>query len=240
MASRELAALIIASVLVTFDGTAVTVAVPAIGRVLNASLSQLQWISNAPLLALTTLLLPAGALADLYGRRQLVRLGLVIFCLASFICAAAPSAAVLIGGRLLQGTGGALILPCALARLRAVYSDPGERARQFGVWAAWTGFAGALGPLLGGALADTVSWRAVFVTSSSVAALGFILLRHTPRAAQQRGSQVPLFETTALGLGLAAFAYLLYRRKRPALDVAPSRVGWCFDSAGIDGIHSLP
>src|SRR5688572_5683428 len=130
MRGVELAALILASALITLDGTAVTVALPAIAQGLHVPFSRLQWIGNAPLLALAALLLPAGGMADNLGRGRLVRVGLVMFGVASAACAMAPSSTFLIAGRFLQGAGGALVLPAALARLRAAYTVPEERTRK--------------------------------------------------------------------------------------------------------------
>lgn len=210
MSRRELAAVILASALVTLDGTAATVALPAIGSELAVPFSRLQWISNAPLLALAALLLPAGGLADSYGRARLVRVGLLTFGAASAACALAPSYPWLIAGRVVQGAGGALVLPAALARLRAAYTAPEERTRKFGVWAAWTGVAATAGPLLGGGLVDLLSWRAVFVMSSSLAAGALILLGSAgdrDHVRQRRG--IPVKEATALAVFLGATAYLL-------------------------------
>jgi MFS family permease len=209
MPIRELTALILASALITLDGTAVTVALPAIGRSLSVSFSRLQWITNAPLLMLAALLLPAGALADRYGRKRIMRIGLIAFGFASLIAAAAPSGEVLIAARLVQGAGGALVLPGAVARLRAAYSEPAARTRKFGLWAAWTGVASALGPLLGGGLADLLSWRAAFVISSAGALIALLLLRGTARDDGKTGAAVPVLETTAMIVLLGAVAYLL-------------------------------
>jgi MFS transporter, DHA2 family, methylenomycin A resistance protein len=137
MHRRQLAGLILASAVITLDGTATTIALPAIGRDLSASMSRLQWIANAPLLVLAAMLLPAGTLADRYGRVRILRVGLMGFVAASLACAMAPSDIAVIWARLAQGAGGALVLPAALAVLRGAYTDPGERARIFGVWAAW-------------------------------------------------------------------------------------------------------
>jgi MFS family permease len=210
MRGVEFAALILASALITLDGTAVTVALPAIADGLDVPFSRLQWIGNAPLLALAALLLPAGGLADSYGRGRLVRIGLLTFGVASAACAVAPSYPFLIAGRFLQGAGGALVLPAALARLRAAFTVPEERTRKFGVWAAWTGVAAAAGPLLGGALVDLLSWRAVFGMSSSLAAGALVLLGTSgdrDHVRQHRG--VPVREATALAIFLGATAYLL-------------------------------
>jgi MFS family permease len=138
-----------------------------------------------------------------------MRLGLVAFGLASMVCAAAPSDPVLIAARVLQGAGGALVLPGAVAHLRAAYRQPAERTRRFGLWAAWTGVASAVGPLLGGALADLLSWRAVFVVSSGVALAAFLLLKRTRDDPPSRATPVPVLGTTALVVCLGAVAYLL-------------------------------
>ena len=210
MRGVELAALILASALITLDGTAATVALPAIAQGLEVPFSRLQWISNAPLLALAALLLPAGGLADSHGRGRLVRIGLLTFTAASATCALAPSYPVLIAGRVLQGAGGALVLPAALARLRAAFTEPEDRTRTFGVWAAWTGVAAAAGPLLGGVLVDLLSWRAVFVVSGSLSTGALILLGTSadPGHVRQRRA-IPVREATAVALFLGATAYLL-------------------------------
>ena len=209
MSGRDLTALILASAVITLDGTAVTVALPSIGRDLGVPLRSLQWIGNAPLLMLAALLLSAGTLADRYGRLRVMRIGLGVFCAASAACAAAQSDVVLIGARFVQGAGGALVLPGAVATLRAAYADPVERTRKFGLWAAGTGAAGAVGPLLGGALADFLSWRAVFVVSAGVAATAALLLERTRADRGDGRMPLPLAGTAALILLLGATTFLL-------------------------------
>ena len=108
MSRRELAALILASALITLDGSGVTIALPAIGRDLGASMARLQWIANAPLLALAAMLLPAGTIGDRLGHMRLLRMGLTIFVAGSAACAAAWSDEAIIVARLAQGAGGAL------------------------------------------------------------------------------------------------------------------------------------
>ena len=128
------------------------------------------------LLALASLLLPAGMLADRYGRARIIRLGLFVFVAASLCCAAATSAVPLIAAKFGQGAGAAFILPAALAALRGAHAEAAERARIFGIWAAWTGVASAAGPLLAGALVDLWSWRAVFLPSAIVGSLAIMLV----------------------------------------------------------------
>ena len=215
MAHRLLTALILASALITLDGTATTIALPAIARDLSAPMSQLQWIANAPLLALAAMLLPAGAIADRVGHIRLLRTGLVIFVAASLVCASAASSAVIIGARLGQGAGGALVLPAALALLRGGYDDAAERTRIFGVWAAWTGAASAAGPLLAGLLVDVMSWRAVFLPSVAVGLISLVLLkREPPVSAGTRPGPVPGLATVALMVLLGALAFLLMHVSR--------------------------
>ena len=203
-------ALILSSALVTFDGTAVTVALPAIGRDLDAPFSALQWTMNASLVALAALVMPAGVLGDTYGRRRMMRLGLLLFASASVGCALAPTATWLVGARLVQGSGAALIVPGAIAILRATYADERERARRFGAWAGWSGAAGAIGPLAGGALVDLFSWRAVFLLSVALAVPTTLLLRSVPESCAE-GEQQPmqLVPATLIVLLLAASSFVL-------------------------------
>jgi MFS family permease len=207
---RQLALLILASAVITLDGTATTIALPAIGRDLSIPVFRLQWISNAPLVILAAMLLPAGTLADRFGRVRVLRAGLLAFVAGAIGCVVAPTDVALIGARFVQGAGGALILPAALATLRTAYTDAAERARIFGVWAAWTGVAGAAGPLLGGALVDLLSWRAVFVPAAVAAAAAMLLLeRGGPGGAPTRGHPIPVAATAGLVMLFGATAYLL-------------------------------
>jgi hypothetical protein len=210
MHRRHLAGVILASALITFDGTATTVALPAIGRELSTSVSRLEWIANASLVALVAMLLPAGTLADRCGRTRVLRVGVIVFAVASCATAAARSDTGVIAAKFAQGVGGAFVLPAALALLRERYRDPVERARMFGVWAAWTGAASAVGPLMAGALTDAWSWRAVFLPSA-VAGLAAVLLLRSKGASSTvtRSTPVPVAATVALIAFVGALAYLL-------------------------------
>jgi MFS family permease len=216
MPRRQLTALILASALITLDGTAATIALPAIGRDLSAPMSGLQWMANAPLLALAALLLPAGTLADRLGHVRMVRVGLLIFVTASLGCAAAWSDTAIIAARLGQGAGGALVLPGALAALRRASEDAAERTRIFGVWAAGTGAASAAGPLLGGALVDVISWRAVFLPAAILGLVSVVLLKRDA-ADVARSGPVPRVAAAALVVMLGAFAYGVMHVSRSGL-----------------------
>jgi MFS family permease len=190
MSTAAFVALILSSALVTLDGTAVNVALPAIGRDLDARFSELQWITDASLLMLALLLLPAGIVGDRFGRRRVTMLGLAAFGATSVACGAAPGVRWLIAARLAQGAAAAFIVPGAIAILRATYVDEKERARVFGIWAGWSGLASAAGPLLGGALADTLSWRAVFFVSAAITLPTLVLMRWVPESCDRRGLTV--------------------------------------------------
>lgn len=219
MRRRQLTALILASALITLDGTAATVALPAIGRELSASMPQLQWIVNAPLLALAAMLLPAGTLSDRFGHVRLLRIGLMLFVAASAVCATASSNGAIIAARLGQGAGGALVLPAALAMLRVAHDDAAERLRLFGLWAAWTGVAGAVGPLVAGVLVDDWSWRAIFMTSAVIGAGAAVLLQREAGARSvTRDERVSAVATASLVVLLGAVAYALMRAARHGMN----------------------
>src|SRR5262245_41638662 len=149
------------------DITIVNVALPSVQRQLDASLTGLQWVVDAYAVTLAALILTAGALADRYGRRLLFASGVVIFSIASFFCGAAWNIVALDVARVLQGVGGAALFATALALIGATYQGP-ERASAIAVWGATIGLGVASGPLLGGILTDSLSWRWVFFVNVPV------------------------------------------------------------------------
>lgn len=156
-----LIACILGSAIVFVDQTVVNVALPALRDDLDASLADQQWVVEAYLLLLASLVLVGGSLGDLYGRRRIFAIGVAGFGMASLVCAAAPSIEVLIAARALQGAFGALLVPSSLAIITAVFG-PDERPAAIGSWTAGTSAAIAVGPPLGGLLVDALSWRVIF------------------------------------------------------------------------------
>src|SRR5579862_3267117 len=148
--------------IVGLDTTVVNVALPAIHRALHASVSGLQWTIDAYTLVLASLLILSGSAADRLGRRRVFQVGLVVFALASLLCGLAPSLGLLVGARVLQAIGGSMLNPVAMSIIRNVFEDPRERARAIGLWGATVGVSLALGPVVGGALVQSVGWRAIF------------------------------------------------------------------------------
>jgi EmrB/QacA subfamily drug resistance transporter len=174
-----LAVSVLGSGMAFLDATVVNVALPTIGRDLNASTSSLQWILNGYQLSLAALILLGGSLGDRYGRRRVFVLGIALFTAASVLCAAAPTAEVLIFARVAQGVGGALLTPASLAIIEATFR-PDDRPRAIGAWSGLTGVSTAIGPLLGGYLVSAVSWRAVFLINIPFGALVIAFAHHVP------------------------------------------------------------
>jgi EmrB/QacA subfamily drug resistance transporter len=152
---------IIASFVAFLDSSVVNVALPAITRDMGGGLQVQQWVVDAYLLSLGSLILLAGSLSDLFGRKRILTLGLLGFGFASILCAVAPTSLFLIISRGIQGIGGALLVPSSLALIISNFSGK-DQSKAIGTWTAWTGIAFIIGPLLGGFLVDSLSWRFIF------------------------------------------------------------------------------
>ena len=156
------------------DITVVNVALPDIQRELDASFAQLQWVVDAYALTLATTVLAAGSLADLFGRRLVFTIGVVLFTVASFGCGIANDAGVLIAARAVQGVGGGVMFAVSLALLANAFQGR-ERGTAFGIWGATTGAAVAIGPLVGGVLTEWAGWRWIFFVNIPIGAAAIVV-----------------------------------------------------------------
>jgi len=160
---------------VQLDVTVVNVGIRAIGASLGGSVAALQWVVSSYTLTLAALILTAGALGDRIGAKRLFIVGFAIFTAASVACGLAPSFAVLIAARTIQGVGAAILVPCSLALLNHAYHDSAQRTRAVGFLAAGASTALAAGPVVGGVLIALVGWRGIFFVNVPIGLLGMLL-----------------------------------------------------------------
>jgi EmrB/QacA subfamily drug resistance transporter len=249
-----LAAVVTGSALAFLDATVVNVALPTIGRDLDATFSQLQWVVTGYTLTLAAFILVSGSLADRHGRRRVYLVGMAAFAATSLLCAAAPSIESLIVARMLQGVAGALVTPGSLAIIEASFVRE-DRGRAIGMWAGVTGLAPAVGPPLGGWLTE-LDWRWVFLINVPVALVGIVLARrYVPESADPNPPQRldwpgavlavvalggvtisliftgsdgpagdPILVLTTAGLGLAAAVGFVWWERRTAWAMVPLRL----------------
>src|SRR3954469_7139142 len=180
-----IAATVLASGVASYDAYVVNVAVPAIDRRFGASVEAIQWTMTTYLLSVAALLLVAGALADRFGRRRVLAVGLGVMFVASILCAASPSVDALIGARAVQGVGAALVVPTSLALLNGTLRVS-DRARGIGVWAGLSTLATTVGPYAGGWLVDHASWRWVFLLNLPLILLALVALHRVPETSGER------------------------------------------------------
>jgi EmrB/QacA subfamily drug resistance transporter len=203
-----LLATVLGSALAFIDGTVVNIALPRIGEALDAGAAGLQWTVNAYTLTLAAFILLGGSLGDRYGRRRIFLVGVVWFAFGSLLCGIAPDIGTLVAARAIQGVGGALLTPGALAILQASFEQQ-DRMRAIGAWSGLGGIAGAVGPLLGGWLVEVATWRLVFLINIPLAAVVIIVaIRHVPESADPEAArQVDLFGALLCAVGLGGVTY---------------------------------
>ena len=205
-----LTAVCLGTFMLLLDITIVNVALPDIQRALHSSFSDLQWIVDAYALTLAAFLLTAGSLADMYGRRLLWLIGLVVFTVASMLCGLAVTTLMLQLSRALQGVGGAIMFAVSLALLADAFRGK-DRGAAFGVWGAVTGLAVAIGPLLGGVLTSGLSWRWIFFVNAPIGVVAVVISVmkvSESRAPQASRPDWPGFVLFTLGLSSLIYALI--------------------------------
>ncbi len=206
-----LAAVSVGLFMIMLDNTVVNVALPSMRRSLHMSLSELEWVVAGYALTFAAFMLIGGKLADFLGRRLIFMVGLAVFTGASLACGLAPSGGFLIGARIVQGLGGALMNPATLSIITATFA-PRERGRAIGIWAGVSALALAIGPLVGGLLTQHVNWNWIFFVNVPVGLLGLLLApalidESRDTSAEQR-LDVPGLATSALGLFALTYAFI--------------------------------
>lgn len=218
--NRQLKLILIISILASFvaflDSSVVNVALPAIVRNLGGGLVVQQWVVDAYLLTLGSLILLAGSLSDLFGRKKILTIGLIGFGLSSILCAVSPSSTFLILARGLQGIAGALLVPSSLALIISNFSGRAQ-AKAIGTWTAWTGIAFIIGPLLGGTLVDRFSWRLIFAINVIPILLCLYLLSRLKLADTLSSVKLDVYGAVACSVGLGGTVFAL---------IEQSHYGW--------------
>jgi EmrB/QacA subfamily drug resistance transporter len=204
--------------IVGLDTTIVNVALPSIGRDLDAPISGLQWTVDAYTVVLASLLMFAGSTADRFGRKRVFITGLCVFSVASLLCSLAPSVGLLVAFRVLQAIGGSMLNPVAMSIITNTFTDPRERAQAVGVWGAMFGLSVALGPIVGGTVVSALGWRWIFLLNIPVGLAAIALtLRFIPESRSPRPRR---FDPVGQALVIVLLASLKF-----GIIEAPSR-GW--------------
>jgi EmrB/QacA subfamily drug resistance transporter len=215
--------------MIMLDNTVVNVALPSIERDLHMSLSSLEWIVTAYALTFAAFLITGGKLADMFGRRRIFVIGLVVFTLSSLACGLAPSSGFLIGARAVQGVGAALMNPATLSIITATF-PPRQRGTAIGIWAGVSALALAIGPLVGGLIVDNINWNWIFFVNVPVGVLAIvvsqIVIRESRDTSHEQSIDLPGL-LTSIGF-LFALSYAL---------IEGNRHGW--SSAEILGLFAV-
>ena len=210
MSSGTILALVcVGQFMVVLDLSIVNVALPSMQRDLGFSTAGLQWVVNAYALAFGGFLLLGGRAADLFGRRRIFMLGLLLFAGASLVCAVSQDQFMLVGARTLQGLGAAVLSPATLTILTMTFTAPAERSRALGIWSAMAAVGGASGALLGGILTDLLSWRWIFYINLPIAAATLVAARVVLAETRSEGERPSLDVPGAIAVtgGLVALVY---------------------------------
>jgi EmrB/QacA subfamily drug resistance transporter len=207
-----LVATILGSGIALLDGTIVNVALPAIEEDLGGGLAGQQWVVNAYLLTLGSLILVGGSLGDLYGERRIFALGVAGFGVASVLCALAPTIETLVAARAVQGATSALLTPASLALIATTFEDEKERGAAIGTWTAWAGIAAVAGPVIGGQIVDVASWRWIFAVNVPLVLVTLALIYvavERDEQVERKGRRIDVVGALLTAFGLAGPVFAL-------------------------------
>ena len=197
--------------MIMLDNTVVNVALPSIQRDLHVSIESLEWIVTAYALTFAALLITGGKLGDLYGRKLIFIIGIGIFTASSLACGLAPNAGFLIGARMVQGVGAALMNPASLSIITATFA-PRERGQAIGIWAGVSAMALAIGPLVGGVIVETINWNWIFYINVPVGILGMVVswlvIKESRDMSREQSVDIPGLVTSSLGLFALTYALI--------------------------------
>ncbi len=219
-----LAATILASSMAFIDGTALNIVLSDIQDGLNASGAEMLWIINGYLLFLASLILVGGSLGDHFGRKRVFAIGIGLFTLASFLCGIAPNTLLMIVARMLQGMGGALMVPGSLAIISASFPVD-QRGKAIGTWSAFSSVTTLLGPIIGGIMADLEFWRGIFFINLPLAAVAlWIVFNKVPESRDEQAKQLDFLGAFLVTIGLAGLSYGFIEAPEQGFD-APLIIG---------------
>src|SRR5436190_17472979 len=206
-----LAAVSVGLFVIMLDNTVVNVALPAMQRSLHIGLSELEWVVTGYALTFAAFMLTGGKLADLLGRRLIFMFGLGVFTGASLACGLAPNGGFLIGARVVQGLGGALMNPATLSIITATF-PPRQRGMAIGIWAGVSAMALAIGPLVGGVLTEHVNWNWIFFINVPIGIVGLfaipVFIEESRDTSVDQRLDVPGLATSAIGLFSLTYAFI--------------------------------
>ena len=206
-----LAAVAFGLFMIMLDNTVVNVALPSIERDLHVSIESLEWIVTAYALTFAALLITGGKLGDLYGRKRIFIIGIGIFTASSLACGLAPNAGFLIGARMVQGVGAALMNPASLSIITATF-PPRERGQAIGIWAGVSAMALAIGPLIGGVIVSNLNWNWIFFINVPVGVLGIVVswfvITESRDMSREQSIDIPGLVTSSLGLFALTYALI--------------------------------
>ncbi len=200
-----LASVAFALFMIMLDNTIVNVALPSIQRDLHIGVSELEWVVTGYALSFAVLMLTGGKLADMLGRRRIFLVGLAIFTISSLFCGLAGSAELLIGARVVQGAGSALMMPATLSIITATFA-PAERGAALGIWAGVSAMALAIGPLVGGLITEHVGWDWIFFVNVPIGVVGLVCVRLIVRESRDTSHEQRLDLPGLITSGIALFA----------------------------------